>query len=133
MTRVGRITLFSLLFGTMTNHTPPTDEHPDESDDDTYQTEFDPLTDNVSEELIKAVATLNDADPTELALLAEFIDPEALDALFRPRPDETPRDTDGRVVFNYDAYHVRIDSSGTISLHHTEPETDSERSPSDDE
>ena len=117
----------------MTNHTPSNDENRDESDDDAYETEFDPLTDNVSEELIKAVATLNDADPTELSLLAEFIDPEALDALFRPRPDDTPRDTNGRVVFDYDAYHVRIDSNGKISLHHTEAETDSGRSPTDDE
>ncbi|WP_435158885.1 HalOD1 output domain-containing protein [Haladaptatus sp. DFWS20] len=117
----------------MTNHTPPNDETRDESDDNAYETEFDPLTDNVSEELIKAVATLNDADPAELALLTEFIDPEALDALFGPRPDETPRDTDGRVMFEYDAYHVRIDSSGKISLHRTEAESDSERSLSDDD
>ncbi|WP_227377189.1 HalOD1 output domain-containing protein [Haladaptatus halobius] len=103
----------------MTNHTPPNDENRDESDDDTYQTEFDPLTDSVSEELIKAVATLNDADPAELALLAEFIDPEALDALFGPRPNDTPRDTDGRVVFDYDAYHVRKEISESSDVPRT--------------
>jgi hypothetical protein len=115
----------------MSDHTHPNDENRDQSDDDIHQTEFDPLTDNVSEELIKAVATLNDADPAELALLVEFIDPEALDALFRPRADNTPRDTDGRVMFEYDAYHVRIDSNGKISLHRTE--TDREGSSSNDQ
>ncbi|GAA0250199.1 HalOD1 output domain-containing protein [Haladaptatus pallidirubidus] len=116
----------------MTKHTPSNDENHDESDDDTHQTEFDPLTDTVSEELITAIATLNDADPAELALLAEFIDPEALDALFGPQMDGTPRDTDGHVVFNYDTYHVRIDSNGKISLRRTEAETGNERSRSDD-
>ncbi|WP_458210863.1 HalOD1 output domain-containing protein [Haladaptatus sp. NG-SE-30] len=83
---------------------------------DTHRTEFDPSTDSASEELIKAVARLNDADPVELPLLADFIDPEALDALFRPREDGTLRGTSGRVEFAYDAYHVTVDSGGTIHL-----------------
>jgi hypothetical protein len=83
---------------------------------DTDSTEFDPSTDSASEELIKAVARLNDADPTELPLLADFIDPEALDALFRPREDGTPRGTDGQVEFTYNAYHVTVDSRGMINL-----------------
>ncbi|WP_227355882.1 HalOD1 output domain-containing protein [Haladaptatus salinisoli] len=117
----------------MTNHTPSNDENHDQSDHDTHRTEFDPSTDSASEELITAIATLNDADPAELALLAEFVDPEALDALFGPQMDGTPRDTTGHVVFNYDAYHVRIDSNGKISLRRTEVETGSERSLSDDD
>lgn len=82
----------------------------------TDSTEFDLSTDSASEELIKTVATLNDVDPTELPLLADFIDPEALDALFKPREDGTPRGTSGQVEFTYNAYHITVDSRGTINL-----------------
>ncbi|GKZ14086.1 HalOD1 output domain-containing protein [Haladaptatus sp. T7] len=112
----------------MTEHPPSDDEHK-QTDDAAYQTEFDPRTDNVSEELIKAVATLNDADPTELALLSEFVDPEALDALFGPRAAGEPRETNGHVLFNYDTYHVRIDSSGQITVHQSDSELDNDHSP----
>ncbi|WP_458191072.1 HalOD1 output domain-containing protein [Haladaptatus sp. NG-WS-4] len=114
----------------MTDHTPPFDDDHEQQDDETYQTEFDPSTDSVSEELIKAVATLNDADPTELALLSEFVDPDALDALFGPRASETPRVPNGHVLFNYDAYHVKVDSSGQITVHQSNSEFDNKRSPS---
>ncbi|GKZ15995.1 HalOD1 output domain-containing protein [Haladaptatus sp. T7] len=116
----------------MTEHPHSNDEHK-QTDDAAYQTEFDPITDNVSEELIRAIATVNDADLTELALLSEFVDPEALDALFGPKAGETPRDTNGRVSFTYDAYRVRINSSGQITFHQTEsePESDGERSPTE--
>ncbi|RBI59835.1 hypothetical protein DMJ13_21370 [halophilic archaeon] len=86
---------------------------------------FDPTTDSVSEEFINAVATLNDADLTELTLLADFIDPEALDALFGPQMDGTLRETDGEIEFNYEGYHVTVDSCGTIDIHHAESELDS--------
>lgn len=109
----------------MTNHTPPSDDADDHADDEAYQTEFDPTTDSISEELIKAVATLNDADPTELALLSDFVDPEALDALFGPRAAAGPRETNGHVLFKYDAYHVKVDSSGQITVHHSAPSSDS--------
>ncbi|SIR63511.1 hypothetical protein SAMN05421858_3033 [Haladaptatus litoreus] len=116
----------------MTEHPHSNDEHK-QTDDAAYQTEFDPITDSVSEELVRAIATLNDADPTELALLWEFVDPEALDALFGPRAAGNPRETNGRVSFTYDAYHVRIDSSGQITFHQSESESESvsERSPSE--
>ncbi|MCO8244687.1 MULTISPECIES: HalOD1 output domain-containing protein [unclassified Haladaptatus] len=117
----------------MTNHTPPSDDEDDHADDAAYQTEFDPTMDSVSEELITAVATLNDADPTELAPLSEFVDPEALDALFGSRAAGDPRETNGHVLFNYDAYHVKVDSSGQITVHHSESSSDGEHSPGNDE
>ncbi|WP_227356102.1 HalOD1 output domain-containing protein [Haladaptatus salinisoli] len=104
----------------MTNHTPPSDDVDDHADDAAYQTEFDPTTDSVCEELITAVATLNDVDPTELALLSDFVDPEALDALFGPRATGNPREANGHILFNYDAYHVKVDSNGQITLHQPE-------------
>ncbi|WP_266082856.1 HalOD1 output domain-containing protein [Haladaptatus caseinilyticus] len=116
----------------MTNHTPPSDDEDEHADDAAYQTEFDPIRDSVSEELITAIATLNDADPTELALLSDFVDPEALDALFGPRDAGNPRETNGHVLFNYDAYHVKVDSSGQITVHNSESSSDSKQSPSDE-
>ena len=112
----------------MTERIPPSDDEQDKRDDEAYQTEFDPITDSVSEELIRAVATLNDADPTELALLSKFVDPEALDALFGPRDSEIPRETNGHVLFKYDTYHVRVDSNGRITIHQSEFESESDRS-----
>ncbi|MFH5802113.1 HalOD1 output domain-containing protein [Haladaptatus sp. CMAA 1911] len=117
----------------MTEHTPPSDDDHEQRDDDVYQTEFDPITDSVSEELIRAVATLNDADPAELALLAEFVDPEALDALFGPRAAGDPREAKGHVLFTYDADHVKVDSSGQITVHQSDSESDRQRSPREED
>ncbi|WP_231188232.1 HalOD1 output domain-containing protein [Haladaptatus sp. DYF46] len=110
----------------MTEH-PPSDEHV-QKENEAYQTEFDPISDSVSEELVKAVATLNDADPTELSLLSELVDPEALDALFGPKAGDTLRETNGHVLFTYDAYHVRVDSNGQITVHQSDSDGDSKRS-----
>lgn len=95
-----------------------------ESEDEIHQTTFDPETDSVSEELINAVATLNDATPDELAILAHFIDPDALDALFRPLSDGTRRDTEVRVSFTYDNYTVEVQQDGTITLHPSDEAND---------
>ncbi|SIR92934.1 hypothetical protein SAMN05421858_4617 [Haladaptatus litoreus] len=101
----------------MTEYIPPFDDDSNDADDAVYQTEFDPITDRVSEELLKAVATLNDADPTELTVLSEFVDPEALDALFGPRASKDPRDSNGHILFNYDSYYVKVESDGQITFH----------------
>ncbi|WP_135806649.1 HalOD1 output domain-containing protein [Halorussus marinus] len=89
----------------------------------TYQTTCNPEEESVSEELISAVAALNDAEPAELAVLSNFIDPEALDALFGPRSSGIPRTTDGQVQFKYDSYTVQVETDGTITLHEPESAT----------
>ena len=81
-----------------TNRT--SDQHPELTEQTVYHTTFDPEEDAVSEEVVAAVATLTDADPGDLAVLADVIDPDALDALFQSRPDGIPRATDGRVFFS---------------------------------
>lgn len=100
-----------------------------ESDDDRrrggtdpYRHSYDPRTDSVSEELVRAVAVLEDVDPTELAILANVVDPDALDALFRYRADGTPRTTSGRVGFEYDGRRIRITADGTITIEDADPE-----------
>ena len=100
----------------MSDNTPLENENGELESTDTHVTEFDPSTNSASEELIKAVARLNDVDPVELPILADFIDPEALDALFQPREDGTLRRTSGQVEFTYGAYHVMVYSQGAINL-----------------
>lgn len=100
----------------MSDATPREKLNDEQGGTDTFYTEFDPLTDSISEELIKSVAMLKNTDPAELALLADFIDPEALDALFKPQVDGTPRETDGRVEFDFEGYHVTVDNAGSINL-----------------
>ncbi|WP_266081175.1 HalOD1 output domain-containing protein [Haladaptatus caseinilyticus] len=109
----------------MSNDTSQLNKNGNLGTSDTHSTAFDHSTDSASEELIKAVAKLNDADPVELPLLADFIDPEALDALFSPREDGTPRETSGQVEFTYDAYHVLVDSRGMINLYPHKSKADS--------
>ncbi|GAA0196088.1 HalOD1 output domain-containing protein [Haladaptatus pallidirubidus] len=109
----------------MSNNTPLDTENREQVTTTTHSLAFDPIADSVSEELITAVATLNDTDPAELVLLADCIDPDALDALFKPRMDGTPRETNGQVEFTYDSYHVTVDSGGTITLEYAESTTDS--------
>ena len=109
----------------MSNHTNSSDETNDQPDSDRHRITVETATDDISTELVEAVATLNDADLDELAVLSEFVNPDALNTLFGPQVDGTPRDTDGHVVFTYDSHHVRVDSDGTITLHQGEPNADS--------
>lgn len=106
----------------MNDHNKPYDRYNDTTDP--YQHTFNPATDSVSEELIRAVAVLNDADPTELAILSEVIDPEALDTLFQSHPDGRLRETDGRVTFEYNNHQIQIATDGLITLGSRQPEGD---------
>ncbi|WP_168191255.1 HalOD1 output domain-containing protein [Haloprofundus sp. MHR1] len=100
----------------MTNqHTPNGDDQQCASTT-AYRHTFDWQTDSVSGELVKAVAALTNSEPTELPVLADSVDPDALDNLFRNRADGRPRDTDGRLVFDYDGHRVRITTDGTIAV-----------------
>ena len=104
----------------MTHITQPDDRS--ESRDEPYRTTYDPRTDSVTEELVRAVATVHDLDPTELAPLANFVDPDALDALFAPRRNGVPRDGGGSVEFDYADLHVRVEEDGEITIRHLEPD-----------
>lgn len=91
-----------------------TDKNADDEANNVYHLSYEPATDSVSEELLQAVATLNDADPSELALLIDTIDPEALDALFQAR-------SNGRVIFEYEDYRIRVTADGTIAIESLSP------------
>lgn len=99
----------------------PAPELPDEP---LASASFDPGSDSPTEELLGAIASLDDAAADDLAVLAEFVDPDALDALFRPRPDGSPRESERSVQFAYDEYVVRVRNGGEISIHRPEAGTD---------
>ncbi|WP_226481177.1 HalOD1 output domain-containing protein [Natrinema amylolyticum] len=69
---------------------------------------------SVSVAVVTAVATHGDADPTELPPLYEWIDPDALDALFAPTRSGGPRS--GRLEFTYDGHAVAVDCTDGVSI-----------------
>lgn len=70
-----------------------------------------------SRAVVEVVADAEGVDPLELPPLYEAIDPDALDALFRPsacRTDVPP--TSGEVRFGYHGHEVHITAAGRVSL-----------------
>ncbi|WP_433634043.1 HalOD1 output domain-containing protein [Halomicrococcus sp. NG-SE-24] len=63
--------------------------------------------------IVTHIAAKKDIDPTTLDPLYDVINPEALEALFAPQFDGTPR-TDGRIVFAYSGYRVTVTSEDDI-------------------
>lgn len=64
---------------------------------------------SLSEAVISAVAEAKGLDPLEVGPpLAEVIDPDALDSLFRGGV--------GTVTFEYAGYEVTVDDEGDVSL-----------------
>jgi len=91
------------------------------------RTGYDPVTDTyhyqydwespggLSSAVITAVATVADTEPTELESLHDCVDPDALNALFRPISEERPRSC-GRLSFTLDEYDVTVYSHGEIAV-----------------
>ncbi|ELY56721.1 hypothetical protein C491_11980 [Natronococcus amylolyticus DSM 10524] len=72
----------------------------------------------VSEAVVRALAVVEDVEPTELDLLYESIDPEALDAIFdTPVIDNKPPT---RIEFGVSVYLVVVNSNGQITLLETD-------------
>ncbi|QFU82795.1 HalOD1 output domain-containing protein [Natronorubrum aibiense] len=61
----------------------------------------------VSMAIVSAVASKRDAVPTELPPLYEWIDPDALDALFEPTQSSGPRH--GHLEFTYDSHEICVE------------------------
>lgn len=68
---------------------------------------------SLSTTVIEAVGVATDTDPVQMDPLYEALDPDALDALFRPRSDDGPR-ANGQVVFSLDGHDVAVHSHGNI-------------------
>ncbi|WP_158600514.1 HalOD1 output domain-containing protein [Haloarcula sp. Atlit-7R] len=69
--------------------------------------------------VISAVAAATGTDSTELEPLYNHVDPDALDALFRPLSTDHPRAT-GSVSLVVDGYDVTVYSHGEIIVHLSE-------------
>lgn len=65
--------------------------------------------------VLEAVAAREERAPSALPPLHRAIDPDALDALFAPRIDDTAR-PGGRVTFPYAGYTVVITADGQVEL-----------------
>ncbi len=75
---------------------------------------------SLSFEVINAIAEKEEVDttaiePPEYEPLYEVLNPEALDALFAPREDGSPR-ANGRVKFTYCGYQVTVTSDGEVKV-----------------
>lgn len=64
---------------------------------------------SVSEHVVRSVAEAIDADPAELPVLYEAIDPDALDAAVRTM-------SSGTVSFPYAGHSVTVRNDGTVSV-----------------
>ena len=81
---------------------------------DTYHHQYDwDSSERLSCAIIAAVATVADTEPTELEPLYECVDPDALNALFRPLSEDRPRSR-GRLSFFLDEYEVTVHGHGEI-------------------
>ena len=75
---------------------------------------------SLSYAVIEAIAEREGVDATEIEppeyeALYDVCNPEALDSLFAPREDGTPRGS-GRVSFHFCGYAVTVTSDGTVTV-----------------
>lgn len=69
----------------------------------------------VSMAVVQAVSKADGSDPCSLPPLAEELDPDALDVLFEPGPDGSPR-SGGHLSFVYADYRVTIDNGEYLTV-----------------
>ena len=81
---------------------------------DTYRHQYDwDSPEQLSSAIIAAVATVADTEPTELEPLYDCVDPDALNALFRPLSEDRPR-SHGYLSFSLGEYEVAVHGHGEI-------------------
>lgn len=66
--------------------------------------------------VVETVADAENVPPTELDPLYSTIDPDLLDALFRPQLDPGNEPPTGEVRFPYHGYEVRVTAAGLVEL-----------------
>lgn len=72
----------------------------------------------VSDVVVRAVANAAGVAPTELSEpLNESVDPDALDAIFSPRHDGTPRPDDSWIEFPTNGYVVVVRGDGQVAVY----------------
>lgn len=75
----------------------------------------------VSSKVVESVAALEEVDPVDLdERLNNVVDPDALDALFSGRGDESGSDRRASVTFSYCGYMVIVRGSGEVTIEATD-------------
>ncbi|SDF64883.1 hypothetical protein SAMN05216218_10855 [Halorientalis regularis] len=77
-----------------------------------YVTDFDPPVESASGQVVGVLATVSESGPTELPVLADTIDPDALDTLYT---SARTTDHDLTVCFRYADHVVCPRSDGSIA------------------
>lgn len=80
----------------------------------------------VSAAVVRAVSAVEGRRPRSLRPLVDVLDPAALNALFEPRHDGTPR-TGGRLSFVYGGCRVTVDNGEYLTVRLFEPRPRDER------
>jgi hypothetical protein len=95
---------------------PPVDDRDVDyhADRGTYRTSYDPETESLSIRLLETVAAVTGVEPTALDPLDEYIDPDALDAIFEPL--QSRAQAHGSLSFDYEGLLVIVHSDGEIEL-----------------
>lgn len=73
-------------------------------------------TEQISRAVVETVAEADSVDPIDLTPLYTAIDPDALEALFRPRLGSAGDAVSGEIRFSYHGYEVRVTAAGEVSL-----------------
>lgn len=90
--------------------------------DGTYRTSHDPTTNGLSLTIIDAVAELADGDISEqVAEFTDWVDPDALDRLFRVGSPGDPRHEAGRVHLEIAGIDVTVHADGDIVFERSTP------------
>jgi hypothetical protein len=76
---------------------------------------FDPEQERASEAVVTTVSECTGIEPTDLPVLADAIDPDALDRVVGSMVDVDDDET-GTVAFTYAGYAVEIRSDGTVAV-----------------
>jgi Halobacterial output domain 1 len=69
----------------------------------------------LSDHIVNAIAARKQCSIDKLPPLYDHVDPDALNALFAPLTDGTPRST-GQVAVAYAGYHVVVAHDGAVEL-----------------
>jgi hypothetical protein len=85
---------------------------------DTYRARYDWTEERPSTAAVSVVAALSGEEPTEMAPLYEWIDPDALDRLFAAEGDDPPESLE--ISFRYRTYDVTVRGDGVVAVRVTE-------------
>lgn len=72
-------------------------------------------TEPISMAVVRAVSTAEGTEPWSIPPLADKLDPDALDALFEPGADGSPR-SGGRISFVFAGYRVTVDNGEYLTV-----------------